>query len=91
MIDYIRNLFGSKHERDAKALMPLVAEINLHSDGLKDLPEDQLKGKTDEFRARIKEATAEMGSEIARLKERSKHPEATFEEREQIHATIDEL
>jgi len=91
MIEFFRNLFGSKHERDARVMQPLVAEINQQFEALKDLSEEQLKGKTAEFRARIKEATVEIEKQIADLKERSKQADVSYDEREQIYSTVDQL
>jgi preprotein translocase subunit SecA len=50
----IGTLFGgTKHERDAKRLRPLVAEINAIYAGLRDLSDEALQGKTAEFRSRL--------------------------------------
>jgi len=53
MKNLITKIFGTKHERDVKRMQPLVAEINEHYEKLKDLSEDELKAKTDEFRQRL--------------------------------------
>ncbi|NOY88279.1 MAG: preprotein translocase subunit SecA [FCB group bacterium] len=49
----IKKVFGTKHERDAKKIMPLVAEINEHYEKLHNLTDEELAGKTDEFRNRL--------------------------------------
>jgi len=51
----ITKLFGSKHDRDLKELMPLVDEINGIFDGFSSLTDEQLHGKTDEFKKRLDE------------------------------------
>ena len=50
-----RKVFGTKHERELKKLRPILEEINRYFDEYQDLSEEELKGKTEEFRKRIKE------------------------------------
>ena len=50
MFKAITKLFGTKHERDVKKLQPFVDEINAHFEGFQQLSEEELVGKTDEFR-----------------------------------------
>ena len=65
MLNFISRVFGgSKHERDLKELYPIVDEINGHYESLQSLSDDELRAKTDEFRARIAEATREIEQEI---------------------------
>jgi preprotein translocase subunit SecA len=47
----LAKLFGTKHERDVKRLGPKVAEINALEPQIKALSDEQLRAKTDEFRA----------------------------------------
>ena len=51
----LTRVFGSKHARDIKALQPYVDEINSFSDKLSTLTDEEIKGKTDEFRKRLDE------------------------------------
>ncbi len=53
MFDFITKIFGTKHERDIKKIMPLVHEINEHFEQLQSLSEEELVGKTDEFKKRL--------------------------------------
>jgi len=53
MKNLLTKIFGTKHDREAKKLAPLVDEINQHSPTLEALSEDELKAKTDEFRKRL--------------------------------------
>jgi len=52
-MNLLTKIFGTKHEREAKKLQPLVDEINRHFAELESLSEDELKAKTDEFRTRL--------------------------------------
>ncbi|MBL8190233.1 MAG: preprotein translocase subunit SecA [Acidobacteria bacterium] len=48
-------IFGSANERLLKKLWPVVATINALEPEIKQLSDDQLRAKTDEFRARLAE------------------------------------
>ncbi|PIE98299.1 MAG: preprotein translocase subunit SecA [Treponema sp.] len=47
-------LFGSQHERDIKALLPLLREVNKKESWALTLTEAEFKEKTEEFRSRYK-------------------------------------
>lgn len=51
----IESIFGTKYERDVKKLRPIVEEINRYFEAFSKLSENELKRKTDEFRARLEE------------------------------------
>ena len=54
MIDTILSkIFGTKHEREIKKLMPLVAAINALEPTMQALSDNQLAGKTLEFQNRV--------------------------------------
>src|SRR5438445_502608 len=54
MIDAIlKKIFGTKHERDVKRMMPVVAEINALEPAIQALDDAALRGKTDELRKRL--------------------------------------
>jgi preprotein translocase subunit SecA len=91
MLGFFKKLFGgSKHERDVVSLWPIVAEINTHSEKLKDLSDDQLREKTTEFRKYIDESTQEIKTEISRLQASLKE-DIAFSEREKVYAELDDL
>ncbi len=55
MIDKIlTTIFGSKHERDVKRMLPIVQRINSLEPSVSPLTEAQLREKTVEFRARLR-------------------------------------
>ncbi|HUR79786.1 MAG TPA: preprotein translocase subunit SecA, partial [Thermoanaerobaculia bacterium] len=57
MIDKLLTMmFGSKHERDVKAMRPIVAAINALEPQISALSDDELRAQTDEFRARLRPA-----------------------------------
>ena len=63
----LTKIFGSKSEKDVKLILPIVEEINSFSEGLKQLTDEELKAKTAEFKAIIKENTKDMEDEKEQL------------------------
>ena len=52
----LKAVFGSRHEREIKRVTPIVGEINEFAGQYQALSDEQLRAKTDEFRARLKAA-----------------------------------
>ena len=48
----LKKIFGSKSARDVKRLRPLVARINALEESYQSLTDEQLRAKTEEFKAR---------------------------------------
>jgi preprotein translocase subunit SecA len=53
MLQVIRKVFGSKAERDVRGMRPAVMRINETERKYQSLTDEQLRAKTDEFRARL--------------------------------------
>ncbi len=54
MIDAVlKKIFGTKHERDVKRMMPVVAQINALEPAMQALDDAGLRAKTDELRKRV--------------------------------------
>ncbi len=54
MIDVVlRKIFGTKHERDVKRIMPTVVASNAFEPSVRALGDAELQAKTDEFRKRL--------------------------------------
>ena len=86
----LKTLLGDQHKREAKKLQPLVDEINEIYAGLSSLSDDELKAKTDEFRAYIEEKTSDLKGEIEELREEKRKSE-DGNERERLQLQIGEL
>ena len=57
MIDQVLTaIFGSKHERDVKRMLPIVSQINALEPEISRLSDDGLRAKTQVFRDRLKPA-----------------------------------
>jgi preprotein translocase subunit SecA len=81
---------GSKQDKDVKAATPLVIKINEIYQTLSGLTNDQLRGKTAEFKARIADYVSELDNAIADLRQKSGEEEDTLQ-KEKFLNKIDEL
>ncbi len=69
MLKILTSLFGGKKsDRDVKEMRPVVDEINEIYETLHSLTDDELRGKTQEFREKIRTETKEIEDEIESLK-----------------------
>jgi preprotein translocase subunit SecA len=92
MLNILSKIFPSKSEKDIKRILPIVSEINRYFDEYQKFTDEELKGKTVEFRQKIKEAVHENEDEIVKLKEQLKADEnLTLSEREGIYTEVEEL
>lgn len=66
----ITKIFGSKSDKDIKTIQPIVDQIKAFGPEMEKLSDDELKAKTEGFKARIQEATKETRSEIDEIKAR---------------------
>ena len=53
MFDWLKKLFGVSNEAEVKKLSVIVDKVEALEDSYKQLTDDQLRAKTDEFRARL--------------------------------------
>ncbi len=63
----VTKIFGTKSERDIKALMPIVENIKSEYAKLASLSDDELRGKTAEFKSRIGAFLADIDDQITAL------------------------
>ena len=50
---FLKRLFGTKHDREVRRLLPLVARINELAESYIALSDSELQAKTPEFRRRL--------------------------------------
>jgi preprotein translocase subunit SecA len=55
IFSFFTKIFGTASERKIKKIMPLVEEINEIYEGLSDTPQEKLKERTQEFKAKIQQ------------------------------------
>ncbi|MFN5641517.1 MAG: hypothetical protein ACK45S_03855, partial [Sphingobacteriales bacterium] len=72
MFKFLSTLFGgSKSEKDIQRVTPLIKKINEYVAGYQQLTNDQLRSKTQEFKARIKEHLTSIDQQILDLNEKA--------------------
>lgn len=93
MIGFLSKLFGgSKSEKDVKAIEPIVKQINQHFQSYQHISNDQLRGKTNEFRAKIKDYVSAIDKEIKDLAENAENlPVTDITGKDAIYQQIDGL
>ncbi|MHC1737658.1 MAG: preprotein translocase subunit SecA [Ignavibacteriaceae bacterium] len=89
MLNFIKKLFPDKKTKDASILQPIVDEIVVEYEKLKDLSDDQLKDKTAEFKQKIQDGTAEIRDRIDALNTRLQSDEDF--DRHQAYDDLDDL
>lgn len=88
----ITSLFGNKSDRDIKAVLPLVGEINTAYSQLQRLSNDELRAKTAEFKARIADFLKDTDAQLADLRAQAeKLTEAENEQKFALYEQIDAL
>ncbi|HRN99471.1 MAG TPA: preprotein translocase subunit SecA, partial [Flavobacterium sp.] len=86
----LKAFVGDKSQKDVKALQSTVAKIKSMESTLTGLTNDELRQKTADFKARIREARAEKDARIAQLKAEAETTQ-DIDQREDIYASIDSL
>jgi preprotein translocase subunit SecA len=86
-VNILSKIFGSKSQRDLKAIQPIVNQIKALGPELEGLSNDQLRERINEVRAKIAAATADDEAKITELK--AKVETLPYEERQPIWDEID--
>lgn len=90
MLNVIKKLFGSKQDRDVREYGPRVEEINRYFEEYSTLSNDELRGKTEEFRERIKEHLTGIDEDIKSARKEAQETD-DFNEKEQLFQEVDRL
>ena len=96
MLDFftksVSKLFGTKSDRDLKEIQPIVDKILVEFPKLASISHDQLRGKTLEFKKRIKEFSEKEQKQIDELKAKiDADLTMDVEAKEKLYEEIDEL
>ena len=79
----ITRLLGSRFQRELKKLRPIVDAVHRHEADLTGKSDDEVRGQTARFRARIEERTGSIKAEVVRLRD-AKHACADPDERDRL-------
>jgi preprotein translocase subunit SecA len=90
MFNFLKNIFGNKHEKDVKGYTPIVDQINNFYTQYTSLSNDQLRNKTIEFRARIADSLKDIDNDILTLTEKA-NQEPNFHTKESLYNEIDNI
>ena len=90
MLGFLKNIIGTKQDRDLKQYQALVLEINKNYESFQSLSHDELRGKSLEFRERISDYLSEIDAEIASVTQKAVSTE-DFNEKEDLFKEVDEL
>lgn len=91
MLKLLTKFFGSKSERDIKAVKPLVDKINAVYAELNTLTNDELRLKTAQFKQIIAERLTGIDEEIAQLKAQSTEKSLEVTEKSKVYDALDKL
>jgi len=91
VLDSVLKVFvGDKTKKDLKAIMPIVDQIKSFESQFEALSIDELRENTVRFKRQIKDATAELQSQVDELKDKAE-AEVDIDVKENFYAEIDEL
>ncbi|MFD2145094.1 preprotein translocase subunit SecA [Mucilaginibacter antarcticus] len=92
MLNFISKLFGSKSDRDVKAILPIVEKIKAEYAKLDQLTNDELRAKTIAFKQTISEGLAGIDDEIKAIKEQTEgNQDMDMLEKVELYTQLDKL
>ncbi len=90
LLNSVLKLFvGDKQQKDLKLLQPIVEKTNSFAEAIGNLSNDELRGKSAEFKSKIKEATNSFETKITGLEKEVLS--ADIDRQEAIYTEIDAL
>ncbi|EAR00120.1 preprotein translocase subunit SecA [Maribacter sp. HTCC2170] len=86
----LKAFVGDKSKKDVKELQPILNQIKSFETALENLSIDELRAKTSEFKARLKNDSQDLDDKIAELNDKV-HASTDIDKNEEIYAEIDNL
>ncbi len=87
--EFLTKLFGNKSQRDLKEITPYVEKVKAVYPSIKELSNDELRGRIDAIKQRIQDYVADERAKVNSLREDIDGKE--LEEREAIWAEVDKI
>jgi len=92
MANILRKFIGTKSDKDIKVLMPILNDIKEVYDTISKLSNDELRGKTQEFKQKISEYVKSDEDQILELRQQiEQQSDLDIDEKEKIYENIDQL
>lgn len=92
MINLLKKVFGTKHDKDVKALLPVVEEINKVFVTLSSLSDDELRAKTQEFRDIVQGSVLHLQEEEEKIREQLiTDADMSHTDRSNLYARLNDL
>ncbi|MDB5032582.1 preprotein translocase subunit SecA [Mucilaginibacter sp.] len=92
MLNFISKLFGSKSERDVKAILPLVEKVKAEFAKLDQISNDELRARTLDFKETIKQGLAKIDDEIQAIKDQTENnPDMDVQVKVDLYTQADKL
>src|SRR5947209_19547907 len=83
----VTKVVGTRFQRELKRIQPLVDAIHRHEERFKGIPDGDVQGQTERFRALIAERTGALAADVERLKQ-AKHDCPDAAERAALSDTL---
>lgn len=88
----LKSFFGTKADKDIKEITPVLNDILKAYETIKNLSNDELRGKTISFRKNIAEYIAEEENKIQKIKQQLENePDLDADEKEKLYDEMDKL
>ncbi len=87
----ISKFFGTKSERDLKELTPVVEQIRSAYTALEHISNDELRAKSESFKARIEAHVSGLKKEMEDMKAEAEKEDIELSRKEDIYREIDKL
>jgi preprotein translocase subunit SecA len=91
LVSIISKIFGSKSERDIKAIMPVVDQTLAEHSKLQGISNDALRAKTKELKGIVRDFISPEENKIAELREQAEKSSVDMDKTEALFDEIDKL
>ncbi|MBR5018837.1 MAG: preprotein translocase subunit SecA [Bacteroidales bacterium] len=91
MANILKKLFGSKADRDVKAINPTLKLVLAAYDRLDKMSDDELRAESAALRDKVRAYTAAEEEKVAQIREQLSDPEMEVSRKEKLATELDEL
>ena len=89
--DILKKIFGDKSSKDKKLYWPYVEQATAAHEKIKLLSDDELRGKTKEFKQLIEVEKEQLEAELNSLKNKAEDLNTPIDEKEQLFEKVEKL